>query len=401
MREKIWQRVKNSASFVISGLKETLKMTNLTRIVNNKPTHDELYMAIELSNQTWRLAFSNGIKIRQVKIEAGETEAFNKELKKAKEHFGFLQEVEVRSCYEAGRDGFWIHRSLEKQGIKNVVVESSSINVNRRARRAKTDRLDAEKLVRQLVSYYAGTDKLDIVRIPSEEDEDKRRLHRERERLKKERTSHSNRIKSLLNLHGIKTMPSKHLKIFIETVRDWQGELLSQWQKNELLREIERLELLDSQLKELEKQMQELYKENEEPCYQQMHQLRELKGIGEIGAWVLVMEWFRWRDFKNRRELGSAAGLVGSPHDSGESQREQGISKAGNRRIRSLMVELAWMWLRYQPNSELSLWFNQRFATGKRFRRVGIVALARKLLIAIWRYLTKGEIPAGAEFKTV
>lgn len=170
-------------------------------------------------------------------------------------------------------------------------------------------------------------------------------------------------------------------------------------QKEELLREAKRLELVEGQLKALELTMEEQLKTSEEAVFNQILQLQKLKGIGDVSSWVLIMEWFGWRQFKNRREIGAAAGLVGTPYDSGTSQREQGISKSGNYRIRALMVELSWIWLRYQPNSELSKWFNERFSQGKRFRKVGIVALARKLLIALWRYLETGELPKGAQLK--
>jgi transposase len=224
-------------------------------------------------------------------------------------------------------------------------------------------------------------------------------MHRERGRLKKERTGHTNRIKSLLNLYGIKFTGAKDWRVYIETVRDWNGKLLLAYQKEELLREVTRLDMVNEHLKALESSMQELLKGSSEKVYEQIKQLKQLKGIGDVSSWTLIMEWFGWRRFNNRREVGAAAGLVGTPYSSGDTEKELGITKAGNHRIRALMIELSWIWLRYQPQSELSKWFNTRFDHGARLRKVGIVAMARKLLIAIWRYVETGELPKGAQLK--
>lgn len=374
-------------------------MNTAARISNDTASMGILYMAMELSQSKWHLAFGNGLKVRQIVIEANDTVSLQEELKKAKEKFRLLPKSEVISCYEAGRDGFWIHRYLEEKGIKNHVIDSSSIKVNRKSRRAKTDRLDAEKLLKQLIQHVKGEEKLQVARVPSEAEEDRRRMHRERERLKKERTAHTNRIRSLLNLQGIKCKGQKPWKKYLEEIVDWKGDLLPVNQKEELLREVDRLEIVEAQVKELEASMRKKLKLSEDTAYEKIRQLMELKGIGEVSSWVLIMEWFGWRKFNNRREVGAAAGLVGTPYDSGESQREQGITKAGNNRIRALMVELSWCWLRYQPDSDLSKWFKERFDHGKRSRKVGIVALARRLLIAIWRYITTGELPKGAKLK--
>jgi transposase len=375
-------------------------MNLTTRFANDTATNGVLYMAMELSQSKWHLAFGNGIKIRQVVIDANNTILLHEEIRKAKEKLRLSQESEVISCYEAGRDGFWIHRYLEENGIKNHVIDSSSIKVTRKSRRAKTDRLDAERLLKQLIQHVKGEEKLQVARVPSEAEEDRRRMHRERERLKKERTAHTNRIKSLLNLRGIKCKGKQEWKKYLNKIVDWKGNLLPEYQKEELLREVDRLEMVEKQLKALESNMLEKLKTSEDPAFKKIQQLMNLKGIGEVSSWVLIMEWFGWRKFNNRREVGAAAGLVGTPHDSGESQREQGITKAGNNRIRALMIELGWCWLRYQPNSDLSKWFKERFDHGKRSRKVGIVALARRLLIAIWRFITTGELPKGAQLKS-
>jgi transposase len=374
-------------------------MNLTTRSNNNTSLNGALYMALELSQSKWLIAFGNGVKTREVTIKANDIEQLLLEIQKAKQKFRLLPEALIFSCYEAGRDGFWIHRCLEKLSIKNNVVDSSSIQVNRRARHVKTDRLDAQKLLRQLILHLRGEEKLALVRVPSEEEEDRRRLHRERERLKKEKTGHTNRIKSLLNLHGIKFKGKMSLATSIRTALDWKGEPLGKHQQEELMREVERLKIVEIQLNELEKKQGVELRENPDPAYEKMRTLKSLKGVGGVSAWILVMEWLGWRTFNNRREVGAAAGLVGTPYSSGESQREQGITKSGNSRIRALMIELSWCWLRHQPQSDLSQWFEKKFGRGKRSRKVGIVALARRLLIALWRYVTTGELPAGAELK--
>jgi transposase len=375
-------------------------MTTVTHSGNDNASNPVLYMALELSSKKWLLVFGNGKKIRQISIDANNIQKLDEEIKRSKEKFKLLREATVYSCYEAGRDGFWIHRHLEEIGIINYVIDSSSVSVTKKARQSKTDRIDGEKLLRKLISHVKGEEKLQIARVPSLAQEDARRTHRERERLKREKTSHINRIKSLLNLHGIKcsTPGRKGWGYFIEKVCDWKGESLAENLKEELSREIERLDLIQKQLKLLHEKMTDDLSQDTEQA-KMIKDLIRLKGVGGVSAWVLIMEWLSWRKFKNRREIGAAAGLVGTPHDSGNSRQELGITKAGNRRIRALMVELSWGWLRHQANSDLSKWFYERFNQSKRFRKVGIVALARKLLIAIWRYTTTGEVPKGAELK--
>lgn len=374
-----------------------------TALVNNNALNGVLYMAMELSLNKWCVAFGNGVKKRQIILDSNDRVGLISEIQKAKEKFELPEDSKVISCYEAGRDGFWIHRWLERYGVENIVIDSSSIKVDRKSRHAKTDRLDAIRMLRQLILHSRGEEKLQIARVPSEIEEDRRRIHRERERLVKERTGHTNRIKSLLILFGIqfKNRGYKSRDIYLNNVTDWKDESLPDDIKSELLREAKRLELIESQIKELEALKLERMENSDEEVYKKVRQLKQLKGIGDIGSWVFIMEWFGWRKFNNRREVGAAAGLVGTPYDSGESQREQGITKAGNYRIRVLATELAWAWLRYQPNSELSCWFNERFNQGKRSRRVGIIALARRLLIALWRYLETGQLPVGAELKSI
>jgi transposase len=315
---------------------------------------------------------------------------------KARERCKLEPQAKVHSCYEAGRDGWWLHRWLTEQGINNIVVDSASIEVNRRARRAKTDRLDGDKLLAMLLRHRTGERVWSVLHEPSAEDEDARRTHRELARLTQERTAHTNRIGSLLVLHNLRP----HLIIGGRDWAHWWGRHCDQVPpvlRAEIERESARLALVRQQVKALEAARRQELADGKQPLVVQLTQLR---AIGPKGAWVLVKELFGWRRFANRRELAGCLGLAPTPYASGDSQIEQGISKAGNRRARTLLVELSWSWLRLQPDSALSQWFNRRFASGgRRMRRVGIVALARRLAIALWRYLEHGEIPNGASLK--
>lgn len=363
-----------------------------------------LYLAMELSNREWKLAFGDGRQERQVTIPARDQARLRQAIAQAKAKLGLPADAPIYSCYEAGRDGFWIHRLLEKIGVVNLVVDSASIEVNRRQRRAKTDRLDAQKLLTMLLRYrlYGETKLWSVVRVPSEADEARRRHHRNEERLKKERQQHLVRMKSLLVLNGVNV---PRLPKDWRAVRDWDGRPLPAEVLRELEQEQARLDIVVSQLKELEEaraqRLRTARKEAPAPAAERWAlKLAELNGVGEDTAWKLAHEFFGWREFRNRRQVGGAAGLTGSPYSSGDSQREQGISKAGNARVRHLMTELAWRWLRFQSGSELARWYERRFGTGtKRMRRVGIVALARKLLVALWRYGAHGVIPQGVLIK--
>jgi transposase len=232
---------------------------------------------------------------------------------------------------------------------------------------------------------------------------DDRRLNRERERLLKERGAHRARIKSLLVTHGIVLEKLTEVpRLLVKAKAAVIGYVLPPDLKSELEREYQRYELVNSQVRELERLQIERAESQGLPAMQKIQHLRGLKGVGWQSSWILTMEFFNWREFKNSKQVGACAGLTPTPYDSGDKTREQGISKAGNKRIRQLMVELAWLWLRYQPGSDLSLWFERRFGSGgKRMRRIGIVALARKLLVALWRYLEHGVIPQGAVLKGV
>lgn len=358
-----------------------------------------LYIAFELAQRHWRLAFTDAVeRPRLVTIEAGDQGAVTAALAKARTHFGLDAAAPVVSCYEAGRDGFWLHRWLLECGVENLIVDSGSIEVNRRQRRAKTDRLDALKLLSMLMRYVGGERRVwTVLHVPTPEQEDARRPHRERERLERERLAHSNRIRGLLMLHNIrvKTIGGPKWRQRLEVLRSHLPAQL--WA--EIGRENERLTLLLEQMRALEAEREQSLAEAD-PMRDTTAKLVKLVSIGPTSAWVLTREVF-WRTLRNRREVANCAGLAPTPYASGESAREQGISKAGNRRVRVLTVQLAWCWLRYQPRSALAQWFNARFAGGgSRIRRIGIVALARRLLIALWRYVEYGVIPEGATLKT-
>ena len=378
-------------------------MTQATLQGNDTAVTAVLYMALELSKSKWKVGFEHNGRRRRVSVEGGNLAELAAALGEAKAKFKLPETVAVRSCYEAGRDGFWLHRWLASVGVANLVVDPASIEVNRRARRVKTDAVDLEMLLARLIAHHRGEPVWKVVRVPDPQAEAARHLHRERERLQAERTREVNRLKGLLFAQGIrlKSFRLTDWATRVEGLRLHDGQALPGDLKADLERAGERLTLLDQQLKTIEsEQARRLREAPAEGALAKVRQLCALKGLGPTGSWVLVMEFFGWRAFQNGKEVGALAGLTATPYASGASAREQGISKAGNRRVRALMVELAWLWLRYQADSALSRWFGERFgANGKRHRRIGIVALARKLLVALWRYLETGEPPAGARLK--
>jgi transposase len=363
-----------------------------------------LYLAFELSQNQWKLGFTIGVaqRPRIRNISARDLPALQAEILAAKKRFELPADTPVLSCYEAGRDGFWIHRYLEENGVQNLIVDSSSIEVSRRARRRKTDKLDVSKLLPMLIRFHSGEQKVwRVVRVPSWEAEDARQLHRELMTLKSERTRHVNRIKGLLISQGISISVKPDFTDQLETIRLWDGSRLPEALVMRLQREYQRWVLVNQQIDQLSVHRKELLKTSQQPSVEQVRQLMCLKGIGINSAWLFVMEFFSWRDFRNRREVGACAGLTNAPYQSGDSSRDQGIEKAGNRFVRAIAIEIAWSWLRYQPESKLSQWYQRRFGHGgKRQRKIGIVALARKLLIALWRYLETGTLPEGSILNT-
>lgn len=367
---------------------------------SNNIKYGRMYIGFELSNSKWKLSFGNGSKIRIKTIAARDISDLEKEIEIARQKLKIAEDAEIWSCYEAGRDGFWIHRQLEALGIKNLVIDPASIDTKRRARNAKTDRIDAEKLLSCLIRYLNGEKRtFAVVHVPSAEEEDIRRVNREIKRLQKERTSHTNRIKSLLVLCGIIQEIGIGFLNDLELLRQWDGNPVPPNIKAEIIREYRRYELVKKHVEELEGKKKEILKSLGNGADKALR-LEQLKGVGPLSAWLMTFEFFGWREFKNVKQVGAAAGLTPTPHNSGDMVREQGISKSGNKRIRATMIELSWLWLRYQPESRITIWFNERFATaGKRMRRIGIVAVARKLLVALWKYLEKGMIPEGSILK--
>jgi len=361
-----------------------------------------LFLSLELSKATWRLTCSigPGVAPRERQITAGSESAFVAELAHAKRRFGLRMEAPVRSCYEAGRDGFWVHRWLTGLGVDNVVVDSSSIEVPRRARRAKTDRIDGRKLLAMLLRVAGGERGVwKVVRVPSEVEEDERHLARALRAVKQDRTRVINRIRGLLATHGV-TVAGALRHVDVRRVRGWNGQPLLPGLQRRLARECEHLATLTQQLRAWELTQRAAVRRPDETAAIQARRLRQLKGVGWNAAWLYASEIFSWRSIRNGRELGALAGLVAAPYQSGATQTTLGITKAGNRQWRTMAVELAWGWLRYQPTSALTRWYFERFHVGgPRARRVGIVALARKLLIALWRYVEHGVLPEGAQLK--
>lgn len=363
-----------------------------------------LLLAFELGERTWKLGFTIGLgqrpRIRQV--PAGATHRVLEEISRATRRFKLADETPVISCYEAGRDGFWLHRCLLAHGVTNHVVDSSSIEVNRRARRAKTDKLDLAGLLNLLARYVAGDRRAwRVVRVPTVAEEDARQLHRTWESVQQDRSRLLCRWHGLLVTQGLRLRIDDDFLQRLETARLWDGTRVPAGLKDRIARAWEQLELAMRQLHALEAERDALVADGETPTGRYVEALPTLRGIGPIGAWVLATEIFGWRQIQNRRQLGALVGLVPAPYQSGATNHDQGITRAGNKHVRRLMVQLAWSWVRYQRESALTAWYQRRFGGGsKRLRRIGIVALARKLLIALWRYVEHGELPEGAIVKS-
>jgi len=385
------------------------------RTVNNLPpagTHDDAIccvLAIELSKKRWIVAvntpLSDKISRHTLKPSDGKELLDLCERIRTRVAKETTKRVEMVSCYEAGYDGFWLHRLLQAHDIRNHVIDPASLQVDRRARRAKTDRVDAERLLRSLMAYLRGEPKVwSVVRVPSVAEEDDRRLHRERGRLINERIQHVNRIKGLLAIHGIYDyQPLRRDRIQrLEQLHTADGRTLPPRLEAEILRELQRLEIVIGMIKTIEAERDAIASANTETergSVKKIQHLAKIKSIGPEFATTLVGEVF-YRSFDNRKQLASYVGLTPAHFQSGAMSRDQGISKAGNAKARTVMIELAWLWLRHQPDSDLSVWFRDRVGKLKgRIRRITIVAVARKLLITLWRYLETGLVPKGAALK--
>ncbi len=380
-------------------------MTATTRRFDPTALANTLCISFELGEGSWKLSFTSGFgeKIVRSGVRSRDLEGVVREIESAKGRLGLAPGCRVVSCYEAGRDGFWLHRFLTSYGVENLVVDSSSIEVSRRRRRAKTDRLDGESLLDLLLRHLAGSRKKvwSVVRVPTVEQEDRRHLHRELASAKRDRTRVTNRMKGLLANQGLTLDLKKNVPGQLQALRQWDGTPLPAGLRARLAREWERVQFYAGLIERLEAERRELLREANDPVIEKVLQLNSLRGIGVNSAWLYGMELFGWRELRNRREVGAIVGLAPTPHESGQQERERGMSKAGNRHVRAMAIEIAWGWLRFQPRSELSKWYQRRFGTGsKRVRKIGIVALARKLMVELWRYLETGVLPAGAELKT-
>ncbi len=380
----------------------TKKTTRTEEYNGGQPT---LFLVLELGWTEWKLGFSTGLgqRVRSRRMPARDCDRLSAEIVEAKRRFTLPQTVRVVSCYEAGRDGFWLHRFLVHCGVENCVVDSSSIEVNRRARRAKTDALDVDGLMKLLIRHHLGEKRVwSVVRVPSIRDEDARHLHREMQTVQKECTRTVNRIRGLLANQGI-GLPTRFqlTEASLREMKLWDGAPLPLGLRARLQRESELLLFLRDRLKELIAERRRILADGKEAGAEKARRLMSLKAIGPASAYVLSREVFGWRHFRNRRQVGAFIGLTPTPYQSGSSSREQGITKAGPRQVRGLAIELAWIWLRYQPTSALAQWYEKRFAAaGPRMRRVGIVAVARRLVIDLWRFVEFGVVPEGAELKT-
>lgn len=377
-----------------------------TRTNNSTPFELVLAVALELASGSWKIALHDGnrehpaIKAVDADTAAGRLQQAIDEITKIKARWELPADVRTVVLYEAGQDGFWIARELTERGFEAVICDPASLQVTRQARRAKTDRLDAIKLVSALRRWLGGErDCLRIIHIPSVEAETERQQVRDRGELQKEAMQHRDRIRKLLRTVGCWESVDGDIseRLARGTVRCHDGRALPGHLLERLQRECERLELVMRQFAGLEK---ELVKQLPASKQERVAKLQRLKAVGNVGAVRLVLELF-WRDFQDRRQVGACVGLVPQPFDSGNSHTDQGISKQGNRRVRSLLIEMAWFWLRYQPGSAISKWYAHRIGDGKskRSKRVAIVAVARRLVIALWRYLEHDVIPDGAVLK--
>jgi transposase len=368
-----------------------------------------IFVSLELSRSTWLVtSLSPGGREKMSKHAVGGGDVaglltrFRLLQDKAQARTGKLYPVVV--IQEAGLDGFWIHRALEANDIESHVVDPASIAVSRRYRRAKTDKIDGEALVRTLLAYKRGEARVcAMVTVPSPADEDRRRICRERKVLVAERVEHGNRIKGLLFAQGVGDYEPlrRDRRERLEELRTGDGRPLPPLLKAQIGRELDRLDLLSGQIKAVEEVRDALVatdtKMQSRPTPAAM--LLDIRGIGPEFAAILWSEGL-FRHFDNRRQVAAYAGLAPSPWQSGSVDREQGVSKAGNPRLRTTLVQLSWLWLRHQPKSALALWFEERVKrTGGRFRKSAIVALARKLLVALWKYVTAGVVIEGAVLK--
>ena len=364
-----------------------------------------IFLSMDLSRTTWLLTSlspGDGERMSKHAVRSGDVAGLLARFSQLKDKVRLRtgQVVPIVVVQEAGLDGFWIHRLLQDEGIESYVVDPASIAMSRRRRRAKTDKIDGESSVRALLAYKRGEPRVcAMVKAPTPQEEDRRRICRERKTLTAERVRHVNRIKGLLFAQGISDYEPLRRKRRerLEELRTGDGRPLPQHLKAQIGRELDRLELILQQIRSVETERDALLSPSKDGAPAPGAMLKSLKGIGPEFAGVLWSEGL-YRSFSNRRQVAAYAGLAPTPWQSGSVAHEQGVSKAGNPRLRTTMIQLAWLWVRHQPGSILAQWFHQRVQfNGGRIRKVLIVALARKLLIAFWKYVTAGIVPEGAE----
>jgi len=379
-------------------------MTQATTSRDSSPTGTTLYIALDMGRDSWQLAISDGgktcrdSKVDRKDLAAGKA-ALLAEIAKARHRFGLNDMAPVHVLYEAGRDGFWLARWLQAQGMHCIIIDPASILVDRKAKHRKNDAIDARALLDLLVRHVTGDRVVRIVVVPPADAEDARELGRLLSALGHTRRALASRVQSRLWAYGIDQGYHSHLPAEFDAMRTGDDRPLDPMTRTELDILCGQIAHLDADICKLEDERARQLKKPETPVQQQARHLQRLFGIGPIGAWTLAHELF-WREFANGKKVGAFVGLSPTPFCSGTVDRDQGISKAGPGPLRALLVQLAWDWLRYQPESDLSQWYHKRFGeTGKRSKRVGIVAVARKLVVALWRYVTHGVVPGGATFK--
>jgi transposase len=362
---------------------------------------DTLLIGMDLSAKSWRICAGTltGRRERQKSLRTEDVpQVFREELSRAKQKLDLPESAPVVVVYEAGRDGFWPYRLLTEWGLEVIVVDPSSLEVPQRSKRRKTDRLDARELLGKLRHRMQGERPWREVRIPSAEEEDERQLTRERDRLIKERTQLRSRVWSLLAKHGLRLELCPGFSESLDSLRTPSGSPLGPDLVRDLAHTDERLQLLERQIRAVEHEQKERLKAPRSRIAETARQLTQVKSVALQTAWGLSTEFFGWREFSRTREVGGASGLVSVPFNSGCRERDQGISKNGPRRVRQLAIELAWRWQHHQREDRLTLWYHERFAGGgRRHRKVGIVGLARKILVALWKFLEFGELHEGME----
>lgn len=376
-------------------------MTETTRTA--ECTAATLFLAFELGGTNWTLAFATAATAppRIQRIAAGDLPALTREIDRARDRFGLPRTAPVQSCYEAGRDGFWLHRWLVAQRIANLVVESSSIEVSRRARRAKTDRLDATKLLALLQRWARGERGVwSVIHVPTPETEAARQVTREIETVRRDRARVRNRIQALLATQGIRVLLRGRFPERLEHLQTGDGRSLLPIWRARLTREWEQLQGIERRLRDLRTHRATTLAAMPGRVGDVAQRIARLKGFGETGAAICSTELFGTRTFTKRTQIGALLGLVPMPYRSDQMVRDQGISKAGRTELRRVSIQLAWCWIRWQPLSALTQWFHRRFGAAGRSRRVGIVAVARKLMVALWRFVEQGIVPDGAMLKT-